>query len=183
MSKKKQETQTEMPIGKHKGKTLASIIAEEPSYLCWFFDTVEGYDDLKRAIAALPELPGEAGEAQGTEAAQGEDPRTEDRGGRVPHVRRRAQPGGTRFAMRRVVQRAGGLRSPQVRQQPSPVLLSLARRPRYGHRHPARKADPGEGTEHPVKRSRMPQEWRSMVGWRSTRKGETVAREGVAQRP
>ena len=57
MSRKKTETQTEMPIGKHKGKPLAAVLAEEPSYLCWFFDTVDGYEDLKRAIAALPGFP------------------------------------------------------------------------------------------------------------------------------
>ena len=57
MSKKKQAPEPGMPIGKHKGKSFATILAEEPTYLCWFYDTVEGYDDVKRAIAALPEFP------------------------------------------------------------------------------------------------------------------------------
>jgi hypothetical protein len=55
--KKKQDPRLEMPIGKHKGKPLTTILAEEPGYLCWFFDTVDGYEDLKQAIAALPEFP------------------------------------------------------------------------------------------------------------------------------
>ena len=53
MSKKKQVLKPGMPIGKHKGKAIAAILAEEPSYLAWFFDTVDGYDDVKQAIAAL----------------------------------------------------------------------------------------------------------------------------------
>jgi hypothetical protein len=57
MSKKKQVLKPGMPIGKHKGKAIAAILAEEPSYLAWFFDTVDGYDDVKQAIAALPEFP------------------------------------------------------------------------------------------------------------------------------
>jgi hypothetical protein len=57
MSNRKPDTEPKMPIGKHKGKAIATILAEEPSYLAWFFDTVDGYDDLKRAIAALPDFP------------------------------------------------------------------------------------------------------------------------------
>ena len=45
-----------MPIGKHKGKALAAVMQEEPSYLCWFYDTVDGFEDIKQAIAALPEF-------------------------------------------------------------------------------------------------------------------------------
>ena len=30
------------------------VLREEPSYLCWFVDTVEGCEDLKEAIVALP---------------------------------------------------------------------------------------------------------------------------------
>jgi len=57
MRKKKQTTEAGMPIGKHKGKSLATILAEEPTYLCWFFDVVDGYEDVKGEIAALPEFP------------------------------------------------------------------------------------------------------------------------------
>jgi hypothetical protein len=55
--KKKQDTEPVMPFGKYKGKSLATIVAEEPSYLCWFYDTVDGYEDVKREIAVLPEFP------------------------------------------------------------------------------------------------------------------------------
>jgi hypothetical protein len=43
-----------LPIGKHKGRTLAVVLQEEPSYLCWFVETVEGCEDIKQAILALP---------------------------------------------------------------------------------------------------------------------------------
>ena len=46
MSRKKKQEPTVMPIGKHKGKTLAAVMQEEPSYLCWFFETVDGFEDI-----------------------------------------------------------------------------------------------------------------------------------------
>jgi hypothetical protein len=52
--KKKADQEPTMPFGKHKGKTLAAVLQEEPSYLCWFMETVEGCGDVKKAIAGLP---------------------------------------------------------------------------------------------------------------------------------
>ena len=57
MARRKKEVEIMLPFGKHKGKSLATILAEEPSYLCWFYHTVDGYDDVKQALAALPEFP------------------------------------------------------------------------------------------------------------------------------
>jgi len=56
MSRKKKPDDKEptMPFGKHKGKTLAAVLAEEPSYLCWFMEKVEGCGEVKKAIAGLP---------------------------------------------------------------------------------------------------------------------------------
>ena len=48
---------TVMPFGKHKDKSLEIVLAEEPGYLCWFYDAVDGNEELKQAIAALPEFP------------------------------------------------------------------------------------------------------------------------------
>ena len=36
---------------------LQDVFAEEPGYLCWFYDAVDGNEELKQAIAALPEFP------------------------------------------------------------------------------------------------------------------------------
>jgi hypothetical protein len=52
--KKKTDAEPAMPFGKHKGKTLAAVLAEEPSYLCWFMEKVEGCGEVKKAIAGLP---------------------------------------------------------------------------------------------------------------------------------
>ena len=57
MSKKKKQEPTVMPIGKHKGRSLQEVLREEPGYLCWFYDTVDGNEELKQAIAALPDFP------------------------------------------------------------------------------------------------------------------------------
>ena len=57
MSKKKKREPTVMPFGKHKGKAISVVFAEEPGYLCWFHDVVDGNEELKQAIAALPEFP------------------------------------------------------------------------------------------------------------------------------
>ncbi len=43
-----------MPFGKHKGKVISAVFVEEPGYLCWFYDAVDGNEEVKRAIAALP---------------------------------------------------------------------------------------------------------------------------------
>ena len=55
--KAKKEKDLRMPFGKHKGKAISVVFAEEPGYLCWFYDAVDGNEDLKRAIVALPEFP------------------------------------------------------------------------------------------------------------------------------
>lgn len=52
--KKKADTEPTLPFGKHRGKTLAAVLREEPSYLCWFVETIEGCRDVKEAIVALP---------------------------------------------------------------------------------------------------------------------------------
>ena len=57
MSRTKKPKPAVMPIGKHKGKALAAVMQEEPSYLCWFYDTVDGFEDIKQTIAALPGFP------------------------------------------------------------------------------------------------------------------------------
>ena len=55
MSKKQKPTV--MPIGKFKGRALSEILNEEPSYLAWFYDHVDGNEELKQAISALPDFP------------------------------------------------------------------------------------------------------------------------------
>jgi hypothetical protein len=58
MGRKKKEKNSDkeptLPFGKHKGRTLAAVLREEPSYLCWFVETVEGCEDVTQAILALP---------------------------------------------------------------------------------------------------------------------------------
>ena len=52
--KKKTDQEPTMPFGKHRGKTLAAVLREEPSYLCWLMEKVDGCEDIKKAIAGLP---------------------------------------------------------------------------------------------------------------------------------
>ena len=52
--KKNVDMEPAMPFGKFKGKSLVAVMQEEPSYLCWFVETVDGCLDIKKAIAALP---------------------------------------------------------------------------------------------------------------------------------
>jgi hypothetical protein len=52
--KKKTDEEPTMPFGKHKGKTLAAVLREEPSYLCWLMEKVDGCEDIKQAISELP---------------------------------------------------------------------------------------------------------------------------------
>jgi hypothetical protein len=52
--KKKTDKEPTMPFGKYKGVALTSVLREEPSYLCWFMETVEGCMDVKKAISELP---------------------------------------------------------------------------------------------------------------------------------
>ena len=56
MSRTKKPKPAVMPIGKHRGRAIAAVIQEEPSYLCRFYDTVDGFEDIKQMIAALPEF-------------------------------------------------------------------------------------------------------------------------------
>jgi hypothetical protein len=46
-----------MPFGKHRGKTVSEVLRQEPSYLGWFCDAVDGNEAIKRAIRALPGFP------------------------------------------------------------------------------------------------------------------------------
>jgi hypothetical protein len=43
-----------MPFGKFKGQTLAWVYEQEPSYLAWFHETVDGCKEVKEAIRGLP---------------------------------------------------------------------------------------------------------------------------------
>ncbi len=52
--KKKADQEPTMPFGKHRGKTLAAVLREEPSYLCWLMEKVDGCEDIKQAISELP---------------------------------------------------------------------------------------------------------------------------------
>jgi hypothetical protein len=45
-----------MPIGKYRDQPLTYIFAADPSYLAWFVSTVEGYEEVKDAIVALPDF-------------------------------------------------------------------------------------------------------------------------------
>ena len=42
-----------MPFGKFKGQTLSWVYEQQPSYLAWFHETVEGCEEVKEAIRAL----------------------------------------------------------------------------------------------------------------------------------
>jgi hypothetical protein len=44
---------TVLPFGKYEGQTLRWVHEQEPSYLAWFYDTVDGYEEVKEAIRAL----------------------------------------------------------------------------------------------------------------------------------
>ena len=55
--KGKKEVETVLPFGKHKGRTLQEVMREEPGYLCWFYDSVEDQQDIKRAMEALLGFP------------------------------------------------------------------------------------------------------------------------------
>ena len=46
-----------MPFGKHRGKPISEVLGQEPTYLTWFCDVVEGNEGIKRAIRALPGFP------------------------------------------------------------------------------------------------------------------------------
>ena len=47
-------TEPQMPFGKYRGKTIAEIFRQDRSYLAWFFCNVDGNEDIKRVIRALP---------------------------------------------------------------------------------------------------------------------------------
>jgi hypothetical protein len=50
-----------MPFGKYRGKPLSEILTCDPSYLAWFYCTVDGNENIKRAIRALPGFYGASG--------------------------------------------------------------------------------------------------------------------------
>ena len=45
---------TVMPFGKFRNRPLDEVFRVEPSYVAWFYETVDGNEEVKRAIAALP---------------------------------------------------------------------------------------------------------------------------------
>ena len=51
--KKKVDKELTFPFGKYKGVALATVLHEEPTYLCWFVESIEGCRDIKEAIVAL----------------------------------------------------------------------------------------------------------------------------------
>jgi uncharacterized protein (DUF3820 family) len=46
---------TIMPFGKHQGKTLGDILAEDPSYLDWLRDAEIRSERLRQAVDAMCE--------------------------------------------------------------------------------------------------------------------------------
>jgi hypothetical protein len=42
-----------MPFGKFMGKTMAWVYEKQPSYLAWFHETVDGFENIKAAIRLL----------------------------------------------------------------------------------------------------------------------------------
>ena len=42
-----------LPFGKFKGQTLPWVYEQQPSYLAWFHETVDGCEEVKEAIRAL----------------------------------------------------------------------------------------------------------------------------------
>ncbi len=52
--KKKVDKELTFPFGKYKGKSLIVVMQEEPSYLCWFVQSIEGCQDIMEAFVALP---------------------------------------------------------------------------------------------------------------------------------
>ena len=46
--KAKKGKEQRLPFGKHKGKSLEIVLAEEPGYLCWFYDAVDGNEEVSR---------------------------------------------------------------------------------------------------------------------------------------
>jgi hypothetical protein len=52
--KKTGNANTTLRIGMYKGRSLADVWAEDSGYLCWFYETVEGCETVKQAIASLP---------------------------------------------------------------------------------------------------------------------------------
>ena len=57
MAGRKKEVEIMLPFGKFKGRTLGEVMHEEPTYLCWFYDTIEDQRELKAAMEALPGFP------------------------------------------------------------------------------------------------------------------------------
>jgi len=43
-----------MPFGKYRGKPISEVFRQDPSYLSWFCDCVDGNEVFKQAIRGLP---------------------------------------------------------------------------------------------------------------------------------
>ena len=86
-----------MPFGKHRGKPVSEVLRQEPSYLGWFCNAVDGNETLKRAIRALPGFD----EACGNRFGQKPSVRKPDEDSRSPEHGRGspALPGGSRQAL------------------------------------------------------------------------------------
>ena len=54
-------TEPRMPFGKYRGKPISEVFRQDRSYLTWFCKNVDGNEDLKRSIRALPGLSGASG--------------------------------------------------------------------------------------------------------------------------
>ncbi len=54
-------TEPRMPFGKYRGKPISEVFRQDPSYLAWFCDAVDGNEVFKRAIRTLPGFSGASG--------------------------------------------------------------------------------------------------------------------------
>ena len=57
MKKRRKPKEPTMPFGKFAGFPLRQVLQAEPSYLAWFEQTIEGEDEIKAMIRALPQFP------------------------------------------------------------------------------------------------------------------------------
>ena len=57
MKKRRKPMEPTMPYGKFAGIPVRQVLKAEPSYLAWFEQTIEGEDELKAMIRALPQFP------------------------------------------------------------------------------------------------------------------------------
>ena len=46
-----------MPFGKYRGVSIGEVLRQDPGYLVWFCDSVQGHEVLKQSIRAMPGFP------------------------------------------------------------------------------------------------------------------------------